>query len=51
MRNVGIVQGLIALAADSDSPSLKVNVADIEDRHFFTSQPKPEQRLDDASIF
>lgn len=37
--------GLIPLAADSDSPSLKVNVADIEDRHFFASQPKPEQRL------
>ena len=32
--------GLIPLAAGSDSPSLKVNVVDIEDRHFCTSQTK-----------
>ncbi len=42
--------GLVSLAFDSDSFSLKVNVTDIEKGHFFTSQPKPEQRLDDASI-
>lgn len=48
--NNGYNPGLVSLALDSDSPPLKGNVADIEERHFFTSQPKPEQRLDDASI-
>lgn len=33
-----------------ESSALKVEVADIEGGYFFTSKPKPGQRLDDSSI-